>query len=200
MTQTPPSSGIDQPRLNWWRDHGFLRVLWTNFHKLDEDVWRHNHPSPARLAELKAMGAASVLSLRGATSELSLQEAEACAKVGLEFRGIGLRAVALPRKDALLALIDALREMPKPLVIHCKSGADRTGLAAVIYLHVITGVPLAEARAQLSARFMHNPWGKARIINRFLDAYVAAQSASGIGFEDWVRTEYDMLAMLTSPS
>lgn len=142
------------------------------------------------------MRAASVISLRGETSAFSRREAEDCAALGLEFRGIGLRAVFLPEKEALIALIDALREMPRPIVIHCKSGSDRTGLASVIYLHVFKAVPLAEARQQLSLRYLHNPWGKARVLNRFLDAYVAASAQTGIGFEDWVRTDYDMLKLL----
>ncbi len=133
-------------------------------------------------------------------SEASLLGAEACAGIGMTFRGISLRAVALSRPEAVIALIDAMHDLPKPIVVHCKSGADRTGLAAVLYLHVLKGFPLEHARAQLSLRFMHNPWGKAQILNRFLDAFVAANAASGIGFEDWVRSEYDMMAMIVATS
>ncbi len=191
MKQIPPLSVTKPRRLHWWNDHSFLRLVWTNFHKIDEDVWRHNHPSAARLAQLKAMGAASVLTLRGDGSFVSQIEAETCAQLGLVFRGISLRASTLPTRKAVVELIDALRDLPKPIVVHCKSGADRTGLAGAIYLHVFAGVPLEQAREQLSVRFLHNPWGKARIVHRFLDAYVAAHAATGIGFEEWVRTEYD---------
>jgi protein tyrosine/serine phosphatase len=196
MDQPARLSVADRLRLYWWKDHGWLRGLWTNFHRLDGDVWRHNHPSPARLARLKALGAASVLSLRGDTAPPSLIEAEACAALGLDFRAIEMRAVILPRREALLDLIAALREMPKPMVIHCKSGSDRTGLAATIYLHVFKGVPLSEARRQLGLRFIHNPWGRAGIVNALLDAYDAAHAATGIGFEDWVRTDYDQVGLM----
>ena len=204
MTQPaplPPFSPVDRARLYWLKDHGFLRALWTNFHKLDEEVWRHNHPSPARLAWLKANGAASVLSLRGATSVPSLIEAAACADLGLTFRAVEMRAVILPRREALLGLLDALHEMPKPMVIHCKSGSDRTGLAATIYLHAFKGVPLPEARNQLALRYAHNPWGRAKIVNKLLDAYGAAHDgapgATGITFEEWVRTEYDQVGLMS---
>ncbi len=197
MTQPAPFTPTDRLRLYWLKDHGFLRTLWTNFHKLDDDVWRHNHPSPSRLAQLKAMGAASVLTLRGDTSPPSQIEAAACAELGLEFQALEMRAIILPRKEALLGLLDALREMPKPMVIHCKSGSDRTGLAATIYLHVFKGVPLAEARKQLAPRFIHNPWGRAAIVNKLLDAYGAAHDATGIGFEDWVRSDYDQVGLMS---
>ncbi|MEX3014980.1 tyrosine-protein phosphatase [Gymnodinialimonas hymeniacidonis] len=192
---SPPSEPQFSPaevrRLYWLKDHGFLRAIWTNFHKLDEEVWRHNHPSPVRLAQLQAMGAASILSLRGLNGDISKMEAATCARLGLPFEAVSLRALALPDQAQLLKLFDDLRTMPKPLVIHCKSGSDRTGLASVIYLHAFKGVPLPEARKQLGLRFIHNPWGKARIVNRLLDAYATTHDATGIGMEDWVRTQYD---------
>ena len=192
MSASLPFTRAERLRLYWWTDHGWLRSLWTNFEKIDAEVWRHTHPSPARLAQLKAMGAASVLSLRGSTSPPSRIEAAACAELGLAFRPIAMRAHALPSKEALLDLINTLRTSSKPLVIHCKSGSDRTGLAATLYLHVIKAVPLGEARGQLALRYIHNPWGKAAIVNRLLDAY-AAQAKP---FEDWVRDDYDQIGLM----
>ncbi|MBF9041741.1 protein tyrosine phosphatase [Rhodobacterales bacterium HKCCE4037] len=190
--ETPPTfSPSEILRFYWLKDHGLLRALWTNFYKLDDQVWRQNHPSPARLAQLKAMGAASVLSLRGPGAVVSRMEAAACAKIGLPFHTVSLRALTLPKRAQLLMLFDAFREMPKPMVIHCKSGSDRTGLASLIYLHAFKGVPLDEARKQLSLRYIHNPWGKARIVNRLLDAYAKAHAETGIGMEEWVRDHYD---------
>lgn len=191
MTQQPSFTTLDMLRLYWLKDHGVLRAIWSNFHQLDADVWRHNHPSPSRLAHLKNMGAASVLTLRGATSAPSLIEAAACEELGLEFRAIEMRASNLPRHTALFGLFDAIREMPKPLVIHCKSGSDRTGLASMIYLHAFKSVPLSEARQQLALRYMHNRFGKAGIVHRLIESYAADHEATGIGFEDWVKTAYD---------
>lgn len=199
MMQPPASStrlSLVRQQLHYWlKDHGLLRAIWTNFHKLDDDVWRHNHPSRARLARLRGMGAASVLTLRGSKSVPSVMEAQACADLGLIFRTLEIRATRLPRRQAILDLLAAMHEIPKPMVIHCKSGSDRTGLAATIYLHVFKSVPLVEARKQLSPRYIHNPLGRAGIVNVFLDAYAAAHAATGIGFEDWVRTQYDRDAL-----
>lgn len=50
-----------------------------------------------------------------------------------------------------------LREAPKPLLIHCKSGADRTGLAAALYLYKIRNRPADEAVDQLSLYYGHIP-------------------------------------------
>ncbi len=65
-------------------DHGILRVLWKNFHKVAEGVYRSNQPSAHRLAEFKAMGIKAVLNLRGPSLYSQyLLEKEACTDLGL---------------------------------------------------------------------------------------------------------------------
>ena len=97
----------------------------------------------------------------------------------------------MPPAETLLELLDHLRDMPKPMLVHCKSGADRTGLAVTLYLHVIKGRPLDEARRALHWKYAHFPIGKAGIVHRMLDAYAADHAATGIDFEQWLRTRYD---------
>ncbi|TMV55174.1 protein tyrosine phosphatase, partial [Thioclava sp. BHET1] len=46
-------------------DHAFLRVLWTNFYKVADGVYRSNQPSPARLRRYADFGIKTVLNLRG---------------------------------------------------------------------------------------------------------------------------------------
>ena len=75
--------------------------------------------------------------------------------------------------------------------MHCKSGADRTGLGSAIYLMVIQGQPVQQARKMLSVRYIHFWWGKAGILDMFLDSYSAAHAQTGIGFEDWLDNQYD---------
>lgn len=50
-----------------------------------------------------------------------------------------------------MALLDSL---PKPVLIHCMGGADRTGLAAALYLASL-GQGEAKAEAQISFRSGH---------------------------------------------
>jgi protein tyrosine/serine phosphatase len=51
-----------------------------------------------------------------------------------------------------------LREAPKPLLIHSKSGADRVGLAAAIFQYAIAARTADEAGRQLSIRYGHLPF------------------------------------------
>jgi len=176
----------------WLRDHAWLRAILPNTYRVDAKLFRSNHPGRRRLNALARKGVVSVLSLRGpARNTPFLLERAAADDLGLDLRFIRLRTNLLARPETLLELLQLLREMPKPMLVHCKSGADRTGLAVTLYLHVLKGVPLPEARKALSWKYAHFSWGKAGIVHAMLDAYQAAHEATGIGFEDWVRTSYD---------
>jgi protein tyrosine phosphatase (PTP) superfamily phosphohydrolase (DUF442 family) len=58
----------------------------------------------------------------------------------------------------LAQLLSILQSAPKPVLIHCKSGSDRSGLAAAILEYAISSRPLSESRQQLSLRYGHFPY------------------------------------------
>ncbi|MCR9067247.1 MAG: tyrosine-protein phosphatase [Rhodobacteraceae bacterium] len=183
-----------------WRDHAFVRFVYPNWHKVDDELYRTAHPSPRRLRIAKRRGIRSVLSLRGdMLNTPNLIERRAAVEIGLPVQAVRMRTVSLPDAATLLKLIDLLRTMAKPMLVHCKSGSDRTGLAVTLYLHVIKGQPLDEARRALSWKYGHWSFGSAGVVHRLLDAYAAAHAATGIGFEDWVRQDYDAVALMTDP-
>lgn len=181
-------------------DHGFLRVWWRNLYQIAPGVWRSNQPSARQLVDLqRKVGLRSVLNLRGKSkNSFYLFEAEACHAHGLALIDLSLSASQAPSREALERLIEILLSAQKPLLIHCKSGADRTGLAAALYLLLIEGRPLAEAKRQLSFRFLHVANSPAGVQDHFLRCYEQAQRATGIGFLDWMRTEYDQKQVTAS--
>ncbi|MFK7940573.1 MAG: tyrosine-protein phosphatase [Roseovarius sp.] len=179
---------------NLWFDHAVLRKVWTNFWPVAPGVYRSNQPTHARFEKLKAMGIRSVLNLRGAAGAAHyLVEEESCRQLGLTLVNCTLHArFAAPRED-ILAVIEAFRTIEKPFVMHCKSGADRAGFASVLYLLVIEGRPLDEARKQLGLKYLHIKASRTGVLGFILDTYAARNAQSPIGFEDWVATEYDQL-------
>ncbi len=179
-------------------DHAVLRRRWSNMHQVAPGVWRSNHPTHARLRDLKAMGIRTILNLRGAgETPPFLFEHESCRALGLELRSVGLSARAAPRQGELLKLFEAFRTVERPFVMHCKSGADRAGLAAALYL-LAHGAPLAEARRQLSWRFLHIRHSRTGILDHVLELYEARLAQGPIGIEDWVRDEYNRDAAMAS--
>lgn len=177
-------------------DHGVLRRVWTNFDRLDNGVWRSNHPTAGRLRRMAAQGLRSVINLRGDSEWAHNQfEIETCAELGLAFHSVSLSARQAPPADELFRLIDLLRRVERPVLLHCKSGADRAGLASAIYL-LIQGRPLSDARAQLSFRYLHLHQTKTGVLDAFLDAY--APFERNMSFETWLRDHYDQAALQAS--
>lgn len=176
-----------------WFDHGILRSVWHNQHQIAPGVWRSNYPDPSRIARLAEMGIVNIITLRGMTqTPWLLLEAEACARHGIGLHGLTMRSTAAPSRETLGELIDLFRTLDRPFLIHCKSGADRTGLASAIYLMVIEGQPLAEARRMLSLRYLHADFLKAGVLDMLLDDF----AASGQGdFEAWLSHDYDPQAL-----
>lgn len=180
----------------WWHfhmtDHGILRAVWSNFAEVAPGVWRSNQPSATRLARYRAKGLHSILNLRGESeNSFSVIERDACDRLGIQLTALRMRAHHLPDRARLLELRDALAAQEKPFLIHCKSGADRTGFAAALYLLLFTKQPVATAKRQLHWRYMHFAFTRSGILDHFLDTYARAQADTGIGFLDWVKTVYD---------
>lgn len=175
-----------------WLDHGILRIWWTNQFEIAPGVFRSNHPDPARFAAIRALGMRDVLSLRGLGGNPSiLLEKEACAAQGITLHGIALQARAAPSRAQIAELIALFRRLPRPFLMHCKSGADRAGFASAVYLMVIRGEPVEAARRMLSWRFLHFHWSRTGVLDRVLDRYAARNASAPISFEDWAATEYD---------
>jgi hypothetical protein len=109
--------------------------------------------------------------------------------LGLSHIDAPLESRGAPHRDRILRLAGIFEKMERPALMHCKSGADRAGLAAGLYL-LLRGGTSADALAQLSWRFGHFNRSRTGILDAFFVLY--AQQAEGrLGFVDWVTNEYD---------
>lgn len=179
-----------------WVDHGVLRVFWRNFDRLGDGVFRSNQPSPKRLAKYKAMGIKSILNLRG-TSLYSyyLFEKEACEALGLNLVDVYMSATEAPPLATMLALEVQFQTLPRPFVMHCKSGADRAGFASASYLLLMEDAPIAMAQKQLSLRYLHLKSSNKGVLDLCLEKYRESNQARPIPFRDWLMTIYDPVAI-----
>lgn len=181
---------------NLWFDHAILRTVWTNQFLVAPGVYRSNQPTHARFKRLKAMGVRSILNLRGAAGAAHyLVEEESCRALGLHLVNCTLQARNAAPRANIEAVIRAFREIERPFVMHCKSGADRAGFAAAIYLLVIERRSVAEARKMLGLKYIHIKWSRTGILDFIIDSYAARHAETGIDFETWIATEYDHTAL-----
>lgn len=95
---------------------------------------------------------------------------------GIAFQSLALSANKEPDMATMENLVAMMRAAPKPLLIHCRQGADRSGLASALYVYAIEGKPAAEAAEQLSITYGHFPWltSQTGAMDRAFAKYVAA--------------------------
>ena len=135
-----------------------------------------------------------MLSLRGVETRIGSNrlEWETCQRLGLTLVHFPLGSRDAPSADEVLGLRQIFEQIEFPVLMHCKSGADRAGLVAALYLIMHEGLPVSEARKQL--RFWwhgHVRQAKTGILDHFLDCYEAEGERYGISFLDWVADHYD---------
>ena len=58
----------------------------------------------------------------------------------------------MPDKETVHAMANVFEHLEYPVLMHCKSGADRAGLMSVLYSHLHKGEPIEVAIRQLSLR------------------------------------------------
>ena len=173
-------------------DHAFLRVLWSNFHQICDDAYRASQPSSSNLKSYKDKGIKAVLNLRGFTQQsYALFEEDSCKKLGLELISVPLSSSFAPQSEKLLEIIGIMEEIPKPFVLHCKSGADRAGLVSAIYLIVQKKLSVAEAKKQLSFKYLHLDFTKTGILDYIFNVFDERLKIENIDFIDWLKKEYD---------
>lgn len=176
-------------------DHAVLRLGWTNFAAVKPGVlYRSNHPVPFRLAQFRRkVGLRTLINLRGECRNGSdALSRDAARRLGLDFYDMALESRGAPHRERILRLAEIFATMRRPALVHCKSGADRAGIASALYV-LIEGGSVAQARRQLGLRFGHIRQAGTGILDAFLDMFEEAGGEKP--FLDWVREDYQEQAL-----
>ncbi|MEL7108476.1 MAG: sulfur transferase domain-containing protein [Pseudomonadota bacterium] len=176
-------------------DHGFLRESFQNLHAISDEMWRSNQPNSRQIEEhARQRGIKTIINLRGtSTRGYYLLEKEACEANGVELIDFQVYSRDTPTVEKVMEAKALFDRIEYPALMHCKSGADRAGLMSVLYVIFRMGEPVSTAIRQLSKKYLHLREGKTGLLDAFFEAYLEAERESGIGFEDWLNSEYDRM-------
>jgi len=150
-------------------------IVFANFHKVDDKIFRSaqlrsfNMPYYIKKYDIK-----SILNLRGDINKpWHKTELEIVKKYGISHYDYGIGDREIRTLKEMKDILKLIKDAPKPLLIHCKAGADRTGLAISLYLYDVKKDKNAEDKG-LSILYGHFPWlgSKTVAMNKSFEIYI----------------------------
>ena len=97
------------------------------------------------------------------------EEIQVSAEHHVKHYDIRLWAHHEPTEEDVRELVEILKTAPRPVLIHCKGGSDRSGLVAAMWKVIVDKEPKSEARKQLSIVYGHFPIGKTSAMDHFFE-------------------------------
>jgi protein tyrosine/serine phosphatase len=95
------------------------------------------------------------------------EEIEVSVDHNIKHYDVSLTATREPSDEEAGKLVEIFKSAPRPVLIHCKGGADRSGLAAAMWKVIVNKEPKSEAAKELSILYGHIPIGKTVAMDRF---------------------------------
>ncbi len=137
-------------------------------------------------------GIRALINLRGPNPNYGWwrSETRVSAARGVRHIDVMLDSRSLPTREMLVRLFDAFDAAPRPFLVKCSGGQDRTSLAAALYIiHRDGWSALPLARGQFARwPYLHFPKAQQRWLRHF--PRFAAAEAGGRPLAQWVRESY----------
>lgn len=100
-----------------------------NLFKVSDDLYRSAQPDKGGMTSAKDLGIKTVISIRETEKDSALNEQE---QTNLHLVHIPLETTDISTEE-IIEVMKAIKEGPKPVLIHCRHGSDRTGLMVGLY-------------------------------------------------------------------
>jgi protein tyrosine/serine phosphatase len=153
-----------------------------NFHRVSDTLFRGAQPRDGGLRKLAELGIKTIINLRDNDARAQAEEKEAIA-AGFTYFNIPLARLGRPDEDSVrrvIAIIDAVDK--QPVFVHCRQGADRTGVIIGVYRIVHDGWNSERAKAE-AKKYGMKPWqlGMKDYLHDYYERFKPKTSAAKTG-------------------
>lgn len=124
------------------------------------ELYRSAQPTPELIVDYrKNYGIKTIINLRGENVGSDWYDAELAqvGRLGIDLVNFRMSAKRDFTEERLTELVEVLRKAEKPILIHCVSGSDRSGLVSALYVAAVAKLGEEAAESQISFRYGHIP-------------------------------------------
>jgi protein tyrosine/serine phosphatase len=137
-------------------------VSTNNFHTVVAgELYRSARPTPEEIAAWrKRYGIKTIVNLQGPhpRADWYRKEKATAEALGITLIDHQMSAQRDVQADEVNQILHILSKAQRPILVHCRSGADRTGLVSAFYVAAIAGGSEFFAEFQLTPFFGHLPF------------------------------------------
>jgi protein tyrosine phosphatase (PTP) superfamily phosphohydrolase (DUF442 family) len=153
----PPQSGIAPAKVSAPAEKLNLAGL-GNAGRINDVLYRGAQPSAQGLTALKNLGITTIVDLRGEASEVQWERTQA-ESLGLRFVSMPLSGWAPPSDRQVAQFLELFRDAPQEkFFVHCRYGADRTGVLVAAYRISQQSWTVEQAISEMHSFGFHFHW------------------------------------------
>jgi tyrosine-protein phosphatase SIW14 len=105
-----------------------------NFQKVDDHVYRGAQPTDSGFKDLAQLGIKTIVDLRDIGEHSQANEEKMVTGIGMRYVSIPMHGLSTPKGDKVAAVQALFNDTTSgPVFVHCKRGADRTGMVVAVY-------------------------------------------------------------------
>src|SRR5580704_618517 len=105
-----------------------------NFQKVDDHVYRGGQPTDSGFKDLAELGIKTVVDLRDIGEHSQADEQKVVTDLGMRYVSIPMHGMSTPNNEQVAAVQALFNDTSSgPVFVHCKRGADRTGMVVAVY-------------------------------------------------------------------
>jgi tyrosine-protein phosphatase SIW14 len=154
-------------QVSWGQTEKELRGL-PNFGRVTENLYRGGQPTADGFKSLHAMGVGIVVDFREKPSDVATEKREV-ESLGMNSVDIPWSANHDPSSAQIVEFLDLVHTNPNTKIfVHCRRGADRTGVMIAAYRVAVEHKPITEAISEM--RRYHYDWFFRRQLKRYIES------------------------------
>ncbi len=156
-------------------EHNFINLFRLNFHKISDEAYRSAQPTMEQLERyVKKYGFKTIVNLKNANPKSAYYqfEKEKCEKLGITLIDVNVASRAILRPEQVKRAKEIFETAEYPIWIHCKAGADRTGIYATLYQYFRENTPIERTNQLSFWPFGHLKASKAGKVDFYFEQFL----------------------------